>query len=203
MSAVWWWIYPFFFFAITLTAQYHHHSKEYWRGLFVAVGILNIALFFTNTLIAKGVLWWPYPVLGLTAIMLLIYYKRESHSVTTIGLVYLVMCLLFFVGWLQGGPAKGRGFPWFFIPVCLLAVPFGLYGLLSDQPSWLQLGFIWACLDIMSLLIWGFTITNFALPWFLIVWAVSIGMTAFFRWRNITFNFAKPMSLCVKETSLT
>jgi len=179
----WWWIYPFFLFSMTLTAQVHYQSQQYWRGVVMIVVIANFMLFLTDGLSSRAFpKWWVYPAILSAMILVGISTWRMGTftAVTTAFYEYCLVNVLFFMVWLE----YLRGFPWFVLPMFLLAVPLSVVYMrmsYAETRIWLYVIVSLVLVDLMLFLVWGFVDSGF--PWFLIVWAVSGAVIIFLYWK--------------------
>jgi len=104
---------------------------------------------------------------------------------------YLILNVVFFLAWVD---APTRVFPWFFIPMCLLAIPVVIIymrDVYAETRWWLYLAAALVLTNLMFFLVWGFTTVKW--PWFLLIWGPSGALVGFlwYKFRDDQSGFAR------------
>jgi len=195
-TGFWWWIFPFFFFGLTLTGHFYFKAGDLlFRGVAVLVIEVNLMLFVTDGLTSTGGFpsWFFYCWGVSAAVGVAIYYWKFSSDprITMVFYEYVIINVVLFLAWLS---QFHRGFPWFLVPACLLAIPvviFYMRDVYGEGRWWLYVVVTLVFINLMCILIWGFTAVPW--PWFLLILVPSGGLCAFlwYRYRNDDYNIVR------------
>jgi len=189
-TAFHWWLYPIFCFALTLTAHAYFGAKAYWVGFVSCLVILNILLMVINGLtsipLAGQVTFvdgWFYYCWGSSAMLYFGVRAKvfgDPNFLTLAFYQYLLLNFMLFLAWFQlAGDNDEDFFPWFLIPIFVLAVPLVIWYLRSvykEYRIWVYGGVSLGLVNIMMFMIWGFVDSSW--PWFLIPWGISAAVIA-------------------------
>jgi len=183
-----WWLYPIFGFAITLTAHYYYTTNDLWKGVVTIVIIINIMLMVIDMFENRGKFRFFYYCWSVSLMVALAARAKMFGDIPYLHLAFYEYCIfnvIMFIVWLNELPkgTKDATFPWFFLPICILAVPLQVWWLranLNEYRLWIYVAVSLITLNIMMFLIWGFVHSTW--PWFIVPWAISgVGILAMWR----------------------